>query len=1407
MSRIIRIVAGVALAVWSLPSSGSVTAPAPAPPESWSQTALARIAAQEYRFSWHDGVLSAPNRAHDLRARVSASGFSIVSRVKGEDAFRLGLQLARVGRGRSVVEAGPALVVETNGRAELRRTEMTEWLKNGPDGVEHGVTLARPPVRGEAPLVLVFTLGGNVLAYPEGNDGRSLLFRDGHGDPVIRYGGLAVVDARGTDLPARMIAGPGELRIEIDDDHAVYPVTVDPLATSPQWTASVAQVVAHFGASVCTAGDVNGDGYSDVLVAAVDYDEGEANEGKVFLYLGSASGLAASPAWTAQSNQALANFGFACAAGDFNNDGKDDVLVGDPFYNSDTGAAFLWFGGTPGGGNPSGLGADGTPANADWAVFGIFNENLGYSVARAGDVRGLGFNEVLVGVPGYFNERSGDGAAFMYFGSGSGPSTTPDWVGTVSGMADPGTRYGTSVAGAGDVNGDGYDDVVVGAPNWTDSFNQEGAVFYYRGSGSGPLSSPVPIREGQQSGANLGRSIAGVGDVNGDGYADFVAGAPSSDDGGRVDNGKVLVWLGRNTTPLQSGGYASTQNGANLGVSVAAAGDVNGDGLADFVAGSDLYNATAVDDGRAWLFMGRSGSPVTTPSWTVDGGQSGAHFGASVSGAGDVNGDGYADVVVGSPLWNETGSDNGQARLFLGGPLGLNVSAETSLTPGQDGADFGTSVAGAGDLNADGYSDVIVGAPRYDNGEADEGAAFVYLGGPGGLTTSPAATIEGNQVGAGMGTSVAGAGDFDGDGRCDVIVGAPASNSGGSLSGVAWVYRGGPTGLTGERWSVGPVQAQAQMGHSVAGAGDVNGDGFADVVVGAYHWNRTTTDEGAAFVILGSSSGPAGTIRIGPSLGSTSAHMGDVVAGAGDVNRDGKSDVIVGMPEWDGFSGGQQGKVYLFMGSDFGIDTSPTSWSPEGTVFQQYLGSSVASAGDVNGDGFADVIVGEQGWSNNQTNEGRALVYLGPLDQFSGPSWTFESDQQLADLGRGPTSVASAGDVNNDGYSDVIVGATDWDQPSDDGKAWLFLGSGSGLTSTPAWSAVGGNGASFGFSLAPAGDVNGDGYSDVIVGEYRFGINAGKAHIFYGNGGLGGRPHTSLQWRQTHVIAPLGMTDSDRVMTVNHASAMPAGYDEGRMELEVKPLTVPFDGAGTTLGSKRFSRGSLEDFTVNPPLGPVTPFHWRIRAVGFRNPYFPRSPWFGLADTSRTLTDFRTGCFASRWYQDNDGDGHGNPAVFVDSCFIIIGSVLTSDDCDDTNPARYPGNPEICDGIDNNCDALVDNAAAPSGSNQMTAAKSGLTAILSWSAVSGATSYDIVRGSLATLRGFGGNYTVAVTGCLGNNTAGPTVSDTSVPPPGDAAWYLIRGVNCGGNGSYDEGVATQSGSRDAEIAASSSACP
>jgi hypothetical protein len=433
------------------------------------------------------------------------------------------------------------------------------------------------------------------------------------------------------------------------------------------------------------------------------------------------------------------------------------------------------------------------------------------------------------------------------------------------------------------------------------------------------------------------------------------------------------------------------------------------------------------DEGRVSVYLGTTSGINTFAIAQFEGNQDGGFLASSVSSAGDINGDGYSDIIIGSSLYDIGQMDEGAAFVYHGSAAGLS-SFPGSIPDDADQADanFGYTVASAGDVNADGYSDVIIGTPQYDEGaNANVGRAFVYHGSAAGLSAIPNSLLdETNQALAYFGWSVASAGDVNGDGYSDVIIGAPQYDDGANINeGWAFVYHGSAAGLSPTVNSTldDAGQAGAHFGISVAGAGDVNGDGYSDVIIGAYLFNDGFTDEGAAFVYHGSATGLSATPSSMPDdADQLTANFGFSVSTAGDVNGDGYSDVIIGASSYDDVFA-NEGRAFVYHGSAAGLPATPNSTLDGANQLNAIFGHSVACAGDVNGDGYSDVIIGAYQYDDGFVNEGRAYVYLGSASGLSvTPNSTpDDADQVNAFFG---VSVASAGDVNGDGYSDIIVG-------------------------------------------------------------------------------------------------------------------------------------------------------------------------------------------------------------------------------------------------------------------------------------------------------------------------------------------------------------------------------------------------
>jgi WD40 repeat protein len=400
--------------------------------------------------------------------------------------------------------------------------------------------------------------------------------------------------------------------------------------------------------------------------------------------------------------------------------------------------------------------------------------------------------------------------------------------------------FGFPVAAAGDVDGDGFDDFLVGASSWDGAHADEGKVLLFRGSAHGPAEAPAWSALGAWTESGFGTSLASAGDVNGDGYDDVIIGAHGFDGCG-PNCGRAALYSGsaQGLASAPSWQVEGDQAEAMYGQAVASAGDVNGDGHDDVIVGAHGSDGERIESGRAFLYLGSSRGLASTPAWTVRGLQSSAHLGQAIAGVGDVNGDGYDDVLVGAYGYSTTFPGEGLAALYLGSPAGLSKDPAWGSTGRQGSAWFGYSVAGAGDVNADGLSDVLVGAHGTNASFENEGRTHLFLGSRSGALQESDWSPCGGQAYAFLGVALSGAGDVNGDGFADALVGANGFDLGLTDSGLAALFLGSPTGLAATPvWVASGDQSSLGFANSLSAAGDVNGDGFGDLLVGDHLHDR-----------------------------------------------------------------------------------------------------------------------------------------------------------------------------------------------------------------------------------------------------------------------------------------------------------------------------------------------------------------------------------------------------------------------------------------------------------------------------------------------------------------------------------------------------------------------------------------
>ncbi len=627
------------------------------------------------------------------------------------------------------------------------------------------------------------------------------------------------------------------------------------------------QAGADFGRTLAS-GDFNGDGFGDLVVGAPRFDRnGRADAGRVTVYHGSAAGLSSTPGRTLHGERAGDLFGSALGVGDVNGDGHDDLFSGAPRH-------------------------DRLPERH------LSRASLGHGALD-----------------------SDEGRTYVFLGSPAGLAGIPQRTITA---IEAGAHGGAVLASPGDVNGDGIDELLLGAPGLLDG---TGAVYLFKGSANGIVGGHVWFRYGGELGAGEGLGLGPAGDANSDGFADFLVVEPEVG-----SCGTAYLFAG---SPLGPGADPIHTHQAIL---PGPAGNLDQTGASEyFFVARTGYLACNIGLG---LFM-QEGHP-STPEFLVE--SAGLLPAVAV---GDVNGDGWVDLIHSDPS-SEAGPFLGSVTVRLNRSPAHDFPVTTTFPyhGDQAGAGWGSALAAA-DVDGDGANEIFVGAPRQDAGEEDEGVVVLIPGWHAELEL-----VQTNTIPSELPLVSA---DFDADGYADLL--SRVQNGG------LRVRRGSAGGLlaTHQPLSFG-VSLNGEVGPST---GDVNGDGFTDLLV-----THSSPAEVKHSLFMGSAVG-LGTV---PAVTIFPSGNGGEAELVGDVNGDGYDDLLVILPDL-----GDQ----LLLGSEAGLVTTPfqtlapAETQPSGDTVSAPGVHRAVLPGDFDGDPFGDLIVAR--WN-------QASLIFSYLDLYQGSS-------------------------------------------------------------------------------------------------------------------------------------------------------------------------------------------------------------------------------------------------------------------------------------------------------------------------------------------------------------------------------------------------------------------------------------
>ncbi|MBN2102766.1 FG-GAP repeat protein [bacterium] len=828
--------------------------------------------------------------------------------------------------------------------------------------------------------------------------------------------------------------------------------------------------ISDYGCQFADAGDLNGDGYADIVVAGCYLDE------PVYIHFGNTAlekSIGFSIYIPFPQNQCPA---IVSGVGDVNGDGFDDIAIGvsaiknyanGSWYNEHYNQILFYFGDVD---------MDNQP---DQVVY-FSEERFLHDIEAAGDVNGDGYQDVLVSAKGCinsaYNTTNLEGYVYVFHG---GPRINESPCLT---FKNGSVRFPTSMACAGDVNSDGYSDILVGC-----NFHR-GNVYLYLGGQNMDARADL-VMQGETSYYNLsglGSAVSGAGDVNGDGFDDFIVGAPYWDAGEYEPYvGRAYLYFGGASMDAYFDAFWQGKS-ANyyLGYAVSDLHDINGDGFDEFcIEGGWPYYTD--------FYIYSGGSPFNRQNKKLIHREEDR---LKPFGVHDLNGDHYNDFVLSGESCNW---EAGGVFFYLGDEM-IDIEEDASWSDiGKSG--FGYPVSGGGDLNGDGFDDYAISDLDYYKKNDREARTYVYYGGD--PHDDEAEFVIQGDLPELWGITTTDFGDYNGDGFDDLITYTHDDDSGWSE---VCIFYGGSTMDTEPDLCIIDLK-----GSTAFNVGDINGDAFDDLAV-------EISNKGFNIYFGGSPMDDQSDLEF-----EGAPVSGDMIAGGGDLNGDGFDDFIVCRDIWEGKHAKSQVSIY-FGPYESNADADAVIYSETGSGFD-----AIDIRGDLNGDGYNDLVAsGPKTWSvfwGGWTIEEHPLVFrkvkeAGWIDHstYYDPVTDTVVDTYLRREIEYSNSFTTHSDLNGDGFNDMAFGVhvsfieallddsyDPWEAVKifESDRDYITVYYGGSVLDTLADEMVLVNtentGGCFINSMSSAGDVNGDGADDLIIGSQNGGCHPNRNAALY----------------------------------------------------------------------------------------------------------------------------------------------------------------------------------------------------------------------------------------------------------------------------------------------------------------------